>query len=52
MGDIVGNGVNGKRFATGFPKAPKPRKCRACKGLLADREWRRIGGKRYHTECR
>jgi hypothetical protein len=52
MGNVIGNGVNGKRFATGFPKTPKPAKCRVCNDPLADREWHRIGGKRYHKECR
>lgn len=52
MGNVPGNGVNGKRYADGFPKKPKPAKCRACRKPLADRPWHRIGGSRYHEACR
>ena len=52
MGNQPGNAVNGKRFATGASKKPKTAKCRVCRGPLQDRPWHRIGGSRYHKECR
>jgi len=52
MGNNSGNGLNGKRFPFGFLKKPKTAKCRGCGNVLRDREWHRIGGKRYHVDCR
>lgn len=52
MGNVPNNALNGKRFATAFPKTPKPPKCRVC-GAVAERdELVRIGGSRYHPHCR
>ena len=50
MGNNKGKADQG-RFSSGHPKTPKPAKCRRCGAALKDKQWRRVGGKRFHVEC-